>query len=162
MIRKILVSVKCLVRNSGAGSGCANFMGAWKNAFLLQENLHVHKIPCFRGGIWGFGEGGGKCRFHFYGRGDFSGQIHTYLHETPQKTKTNMYNSRPPRPRLRAPNKNKTTRIRAPPCARHPGGSTYWHWGVQTQVGLEPAEEHRIALFQAWEASQFQEKTLSE
>ena len=25
------------LRNSGAGNGCANFMGAWKNAFFLQE-----------------------------------------------------------------------------------------------------------------------------
>ena len=33
---------------------------------------HVHKIPRFRGGgILGWG-GGGKCRFYFYGRGDFS------------------------------------------------------------------------------------------
>ena len=43
-----------------------------KNAFFLQENLHVHKIPRFGGGgfwVWG---GGGKCRFYFYGRGDFS------------------------------------------------------------------------------------------
>ena len=24
------------------------------------------------GGILGFGGGGGKCRFYFYGRGDFS------------------------------------------------------------------------------------------
>ena len=32
---------------------------------------HVHKIPRFRGGgILGFG--GGKCRFYFYGREDFS------------------------------------------------------------------------------------------
>ena len=28
---------KILVRNSGAGNGCANFMDAWKNAFFLQE-----------------------------------------------------------------------------------------------------------------------------
>ena len=69
--RKILVSVKFFVRNSGAGNGCANFMGAWKNVFFLQENRHVHKIPRFGGGgrIWGFG---GECRFYFYGRGDFS------------------------------------------------------------------------------------------
>ena len=41
---------KIYVCNSGAGNGCANFMGAWKNALFLQENLHVHKIPPFRGG----------------------------------------------------------------------------------------------------------------
>ena len=33
---------------------------------------HVHKIPRFRGGgFWVLG-GGGKCRFYFYGREDFS------------------------------------------------------------------------------------------
>ena len=46
-------------------------MGAWKNAFFLQENLHAHNIPRFGGG-GGFWGGGGKCRFHFYGREDFS------------------------------------------------------------------------------------------
>ena len=40
-------------RNSGAWNGCANFMGAWKSAFFLQENLHAHKIPCFSGGYLG-------------------------------------------------------------------------------------------------------------
>ena len=41
VFRKILVSVKLRVRNSGAGNGCANFMDTWKNAFFLQEK------PCF-------------------------------------------------------------------------------------------------------------------
>ena len=36
-LRKLLVSVKLFVRNSGAGNGCANFMDAWKNASVLQE-----------------------------------------------------------------------------------------------------------------------------
>ena len=71
-IRKILVSIKFIVHNSGARSGCANFMGAWKNVFFLQENLHVHKIPRFRGGGYFVFFWGGKCRFYFYGRGDFS------------------------------------------------------------------------------------------
>ena len=63
---------KICVRNSGAGNGCANFMDTWKNAFFLQENLHVHKIPRFGGG-GELGLGGGReCRFYFYGRGDFS------------------------------------------------------------------------------------------
>ena len=58
-------------RYFGAGNGCATLMDAWKNAFFLQENLHAHKIPRFRGGgILGFL--GGECRFHFYGRWDFS------------------------------------------------------------------------------------------
>ena len=45
-----------------------------KNAFFLQENLHVHKSPRFGGrgeGDFGFFLGGGGCRFYFYGRGDF-------------------------------------------------------------------------------------------
>ena len=61
---KILVSVKILVRNSGAGNGCANFMGAWKNAFFLQEKPMSVKFLLLGGG--------GECRFYFYGREDFS------------------------------------------------------------------------------------------
>ena len=60
---------KIRVRKSGAGNGCAKFMDTWKNAFFLQENLHVHKIPRFGGGILGLG--GWECRIYFYGRGDF-------------------------------------------------------------------------------------------
>ena len=30
---------KIFVRDSGAGNGCANFVGAWKHAFFLPENL---------------------------------------------------------------------------------------------------------------------------
>ena len=38
-----------------------------KNAFFLQENLHAHEIPCFRGGgILGFFEGG-SADFTFMG-----------------------------------------------------------------------------------------------
>ena len=65
------MSVKFFVRNSGARSGCANFMGAWKNAFSLQENLHVHKIPRFRGGGFGVLGGGGSADFIFMGAGIF-------------------------------------------------------------------------------------------
>ena len=43
---------KICVRNSGAGNGRANCMGAWKNAFFLQEKTHVPKIPPFRGGVF--------------------------------------------------------------------------------------------------------------
>ena len=73
VIRKILVSVKFSVRNSGAGNGCANFMGAWKNAFFLQEKaMSIKFLVLGGGGILGFFLGGGKCRFYFYGREDFS------------------------------------------------------------------------------------------
>ena len=37
------------------------------SAFFLQ----IHKVLVL-GGYFGFGGGGGKCRFYFYGRGDFS------------------------------------------------------------------------------------------
>ena len=57
----------------GAGDGCADFMGAWKNAFFLQEKTHVHKIPLFRGG--GFGVlgflGGGVPILFLWARGFF-------------------------------------------------------------------------------------------
>ena len=65
---------KISARNSGAGNGCANFMDAWHFWVLSAgKNPHAHKIPPFRGGSWFFWKGGGwKCRFYFYGRGDFS------------------------------------------------------------------------------------------
>ena len=78
-VRKILVSVSVFACNSGAGNGNANFMGAWKHAFPLQETCvpsagktHAHKILRFRGGVFGFFLGGGECRFYFYGHEDFS------------------------------------------------------------------------------------------
>ena len=44
-----------------------------RNAFFLQENLYVHKIPRFLGGgggifVWG---GGGSADFIFMGAGIF-------------------------------------------------------------------------------------------
>ena len=62
--RKILVSVKLFVRNSGAGNGCANFMGAWKNAFFLQEKPMSIKFLVLGGG--------GEVPILCYGREDFS------------------------------------------------------------------------------------------
>ena len=74
--RKILlVSVKLFVRNSGAGNGCANFMGTWKKCVVSAGKTRVHKIPPFRGGGV-LGRGGGECRFYFYGREDFSDSYH--------------------------------------------------------------------------------------
>ena len=48
-------------------------MGAWKKCVLSAGKNPTQKIPRFRGGggILGFLEGG-KCRFYFYGREDFS------------------------------------------------------------------------------------------
>ena len=63
---------KIRVRNSGAGNGCANFMDAWKNAFFLQEKTLSIKFRVFFGGGVFWVLGGGKCRFYFYGRADFS------------------------------------------------------------------------------------------
>ena len=37
-------------RNSGAGNGCADFMGASHFLVLSAGNPHAHKIPPFRGG----------------------------------------------------------------------------------------------------------------
>ena len=48
---------KIRLRNSGAGNGCANFMGAWKMRSFCRKT-YVHKIPRFRGGgILGLGGG---------------------------------------------------------------------------------------------------------
>ena len=66
--RKILMSVKNVVCNSGAGNGCANFMGAWKNAFFLQAKTHVRKISPFSFFFWG---GGGVPILFLWARGFF-------------------------------------------------------------------------------------------
>ena len=55
---------KIFVRNSGAGNGCVNFMDAWKQCVLSAGKPMSIKFL-----VWGVG---GKCRFYFYGRADFS------------------------------------------------------------------------------------------
>ena len=70
-IRKIvLVSVKLLVRNSGAGNGCANFMDAWKNCVLSAGKPSMSiKFLVLGGGDFGFFFffWGGESRFYFMG-----------------------------------------------------------------------------------------------
>ena len=63
---------KISVRNSGAGNGCANSMGAWKNAFFLQEKPMSIKFLLLGGGGGAFGGGSAECQFYFYGREEFS------------------------------------------------------------------------------------------
>ena len=47
---------KIVSRNSGAGNGCANFMGAWKNSFFLQEKpMSMKFLLLGGGGVWGGG-----------------------------------------------------------------------------------------------------------
>ena len=67
-------------------------------------------------------------------------RIRTYLRETPQTTKTDMYKFAPPSSRLQAPNRNKPTQIRHPPRGRHPSEGPTGGGGVQIRVGLEPAD----------------------
>ena len=62
---------KIRVRNSGAGNGCANFMDTWKKCVLSAGKPMSIKFRVLGGDFWG-GGGGGKCRFYFYGREDFS------------------------------------------------------------------------------------------
>ena len=60
-------------RNSGAGNGCAKFMGAWHFWVLSAGNPHAHKIPRFRRGfVFFFWEGGLEVPTIFYRRRNFS------------------------------------------------------------------------------------------
>ena len=70
-------------------------------------------------------------------------QNRTYLHQTAQKTKINLYRFPPPSPPLQAPSRNKPTQIRTPSW-RTPQQRTYRQRGVPIRVGLEPAD---IGLF---------------
>ena len=73
------MSVKFSARNSGAGNGRANFMGAWIFWLFLQENPHTHKILLLGGILGFFRRGGWKCQFYFYERGDFSDRCTFFL-----------------------------------------------------------------------------------
>ena len=57
IIRKILVSVKFLSAILGPEMAAPILWAPRISGFFLQENLHVHKIPRFRGGYCGFGRG---------------------------------------------------------------------------------------------------------
>ena len=70
-------------------------------------------------------------------------RIRTYLHEKPQKTKTDMYKFAPRNPRLQAPNRNKPTQIRTPSW-KTPQRRTYSRRGVQIRVGSEPTEKRGV------------------
>ena len=70
-IREILVSVKFLSAILGLEMAAPILWTPGKNAFFLQEDLHVHKISRF-GGVGVVGGGGGVPMFFFYGRGGFS------------------------------------------------------------------------------------------
>ena len=76
--------------NSGSGHGCANFMGAWHVWFFLLENPHAHNIPPFRGGCWGFLEGGdGSANFIFMGVGILpTGEIWGMTFYLPRSTRS--------------------------------------------------------------------------
>ena len=69
-IREILVSIKCLSAILGPEMAAPILWTPGKMRPFCRKN-HVHKIPRSWGGIWFF-LGGGKCRFCFYGREDFS------------------------------------------------------------------------------------------
>ena len=64
---------KIRVRNSGAGNGCVNFMGAWENAFFLQEKPMSIKFLVLGGGgvFWVFFGGGGVPILFLWARGFF-------------------------------------------------------------------------------------------
>ena len=60
------MSVKCFVRNSGAGNGCANFMGAWKKCVLSAGNpMSIEFLVLGGGGVFWVLEGGGEVPILF-------------------------------------------------------------------------------------------------
>ena len=74
--RKILVSVKFVSAILGPEMAAPILWTPGKNAFFLQEKLHVRKIPPFWGGFWG----GGSADFIFMG-------ARIFLKETTKKSK---------------------------------------------------------------------------
>ena len=78
--QKILVSIKFVSTILGPAMAAPILWAPGKNAFFFFcRKTYVHKIPRFGGGgFWVLG-GGGKCRFYFYGRGDFSDELNPFL-----------------------------------------------------------------------------------
>ena len=62
---------KIFVRNSGAGNGCANFMGTWKNCGLSAGKPMSIKFLVLGGGVFWVLGGGGSADFIFMGAGIF-------------------------------------------------------------------------------------------
>ena len=63
---------KSLTATLGLEKGCVNLMGAWDFLALSAGNLHVHKIPRFRGSLlffFFFGGGGGLPIYFIWARG---------------------------------------------------------------------------------------------
>ena len=63
---------KIRVRNSGAGNGCANFMGTWKNCVLSAGKPMSIKFLVLGGGVfWVWGGGGEVPILFLWARGFF-------------------------------------------------------------------------------------------
>ena len=61
---------KISARNSGAGNGCTNFMGAWHFLVLSAGKPPTPiKFLLLGRGVGVSEKGGWKCQFYFYGRG---------------------------------------------------------------------------------------------
>ena len=71
---------KILVRNSGPEKAAPILWAPRISVFFLQENLHVHKLPRFRGGGFGFWGGGGSADFIFMGAGIFLNHNNAMMH----------------------------------------------------------------------------------
>ena len=106
---KILVSVKFVSAILGPEmGGCANFMDTWKNAFCRKKPMSI-KFLVLGGGYFGFLGGGGKCRFYFYGRADFS--------EFSQEPKAEP---EPPEPFFRNRNRNRPSLLNCTETQKNP------------------------------------------
>ena len=91
ILQKILVSVKFLSAILGPEMA-APIWTPVKNAFFLQEKPHVHKIPRFRGGDFGFW-GGGSSDFIFMGAAIFLNTIRPQIQV--HECKNPLQNSNP-------------------------------------------------------------------
>ena len=67
--KKNLVSVKNVARDSGAGNGCADFMGAW--TFCRKTPMPITFLVLGGGGIWGLFGGGRSADIIFMDAGIF-------------------------------------------------------------------------------------------
>ena len=75
-----LVSINFFAHNTGAGNGCAKFMGAWSFCVLSAGSLHAQKFLLLGGDFGFFGDMGvgGSADLIFMGAGIFLMRVQSW------------------------------------------------------------------------------------
>ena len=121
-------SYNFFARNSGAGNGCANFMGAWKKCVLSAGKPHAHKSPRFRkgGGILVFFWGGRAGSADFIFMGASWEPARPLQRSLGQKSLENVSRGLRPRDPKKSPKKSRGQSGKSPESLGKVSGECFW------------------------------------